>query len=91
MVQVLWDLLRFPEPHSRTALNLTNLMRATENISNEDSHWADRMKVSWQKVNESLTEQLAPYIPETDKIEDLLKLAIFISKVSSQNYLNHSC
>lgn len=57
-------------------------MRATQNISNGDSHWVGRMKISWQKVNESLTEQLALYIPETDKIEDLLKLVIFISEVS---------
>lgn len=47
----LWDLFRFPEPHPRT-LNLTNLMRAIQNISNEDSHWAERKKVSWQKVSE---------------------------------------
>lgn len=46
------DLFRFPEPHPRTTLNLTNLMRAIQNISNEDSHWAERKKVSWQKVSE---------------------------------------
>jgi len=60
-------------------------MTATQSLSNEDSHWADRMKVSWQKVSESLTERLALCIPETDKLGDLLKLVIFISKVSSQN------
>lgn len=84
-VQVLWDLFRFTEPHPRRTLNLTNLLRAIQNISNEDSHWADRRKVSWQKVSDSLTERLALCILETDKTGDLLKLVIFISKVSSQN------
>lgn len=30
-------------------------MRAILNISNEDAHWADRKKVSWQRVTHRTT------------------------------------